>query len=87
VSDEACRAAERADHMAQSLDAKLSCLATGTETDRDEGISEDARIEGICEPMTLALEGGVHACVNHTMSIAVKIGVSGEARLVEVAMR
>lgn len=45
-SDEACRAAERAASLAQSLGAKLSYVAVGVETGRDQGFDDYARIEG-----------------------------------------
>jgi nucleotide-binding universal stress UspA family protein len=81
-SEEACRAAERAAYLAQSLGAKLSYLAVGTETGRDKGFDAYARIEGVSEPMPPVLKGEVQACLEQAMSIAAKIGIAGTARLV-----
>jgi nucleotide-binding universal stress UspA family protein len=81
-SDEACRAAERAAHLARSLGAKLSYIAVGTRTGRDQGFDEYARIEGVSEPMPPVLKGDVNACLEQAMSIAARIGIAGTARLV-----
>ncbi|MDA3858178.1 MAG: universal stress protein, partial [Roseovarius sp.] len=81
-SDEGCRAAEHAAYLARSLGAKLSYLAVGTETGRDKGFDEYARIEGVSEPMPPVLKGDVDACLRQAMSIAAKIGIAGTARLV-----
>lgn len=81
-SDEACRAAERAAHLSRSLGAKLSYVAVGTQTGRDDGFDEYARIEGVSEPMPPFLENDAHVCLDQAMSIAAKYGISGTARLV-----
>lgn len=81
-SDEACRAAEHAAHLACRLSAKLSYVAVGTETGRDEGFDEYARIEGVSEPMSPVLQSEVYACLDQAISIAAKIGITGTARLV-----
>ena len=81
-SDEACRAAERAAYLAKSLGAKLSYLAVGSDTGRDKGFDDYARIEGVSEPMPPILQGEVHACLDQAMSIAAKIGIAGTARLI-----
>lgn len=81
-SDEGCRAAEHAAHLAQSLGAQLSFLTVGTQSDRDPGFDAYARIEGVSEPMPPVLEGDVNACLAQAMSIASHIGVTGTARLV-----
>lgn len=82
-SEEACRAAEHAASLAQSLGAKLSYLAVGSETGRDKGFDAYARIEGVSEPMPPILKGEVDACLQQAMSIAARIGIAGAARLVQ----
>ena len=80
-SDEACRAAERAAHLARSLGAGLSFLAIGEEAGRSEGFDEYARIEGMTEPMPPSIKGDVGACLDQAMAIAAKVGVTGARRL------
>lgn len=82
-SAESCRAAERAAHLARSLEATLSYVAVGTEMGRDEGFDAYARIEGVSEPMPPLLNGNAHDCLEQAMSIAARIGISGATRLVE----
>ncbi|MEH6739953.1 MAG: universal stress protein [Sulfitobacter sp.] len=81
-SAEACRAAEHAAHLSRSLGAKLSYVAIGTQTGRDDGFNEYAQIEGVSEPMSPFLKNDVDACLDQAMSMAVKIGILGTARLV-----
>ena len=80
-SDEACRAAERAAHLAWSLGAKLSFVAVGHEPEHDEGFEDYARIEGMSAPMSPSIIGDVSACLDQAMAIAAKVGVTGATRL------
>jgi nucleotide-binding universal stress UspA family protein len=82
-SYEACRAAELAAYLAQSLGAKLSYVAVGARIGRDEGFEVYAQIEGVSQPIPPFLKGNTHACLEQAMSIAAKIGISGAERLIE----
>ena len=79
-SDEACRAAEHAARMANSLGAGLSVLAIGEEAGHSEGFDEYARIEGVSEPMPPSVENDVRACLDQAMSVAAPAGLKDAAR-------
>ena len=81
-SDEACRAAERAAHLAKSLGAKLSFLALGDEPGYSKGFEDYAQIEGVIGPMSSSIANNVEACLFQAVSVAADIGVKKAARLV-----
>jgi hypothetical protein len=69
-SDEACRAAERAAHLAKSLGAKLSFLALGDEPGYSKGFEDYAQIEGVIGPMSPSIANNVEACLFQAVSVA-----------------
>jgi nucleotide-binding universal stress UspA family protein len=81
-SDEACRAAERAALLAQSLGASLSFIAVGQEPEDSRGFEDYARIEGVSEPMSPSIHSDAAACLDQAISIAKGLGVEGAARVI-----
>lgn len=82
-SHEACRAAERAAHLARCLTARLSFVAVGTQQAHDQGFEDYARIEGVIEPIPPSIAADASACLDQAMLIATKICVTSASRLVQ----
>ncbi len=83
-SDEACRAAQSAARLAKSLEAKLSFLAIGDETEFGDGMADYMRIEGITDPMSPNVANHVNACLKQAISEAVDVGIVAAAGLIKV---
>ncbi|WP_298856951.1 universal stress protein [uncultured Sulfitobacter sp.] len=81
-SDEACRAAERAAHLAQNMGADLTFVAVGKELGFDAGFADYAQIEGVSGPMPPVTQGDVDACLQQAIAISAKIGVPDAKRMV-----
>ncbi len=77
-----CRAAERAAQLARSLGAKPSFIAIGTQHRSDKEFEDDARIEGVSNPMPLEVPGDANACLHVAPGIAARLGMPVAGRVV-----